>query len=72
MINDRPTITGCVKMDQKVDAVLNRAARSSLAREQIEEILARISRPHADMTWVGKSYSKQNLIDALEELQENL
>jgi hypothetical protein len=72
MSNDRkPTITGCVKLDQKVDAVLNRE-RASSARTQVEEILSHLSRPHADITWVGKNYSKLDLINALEELQENL
>ena len=40
--------------------------------ERLEEVLARISRPHADITWVGKNYSIQNLLDALEKLKEDL
>ena len=71
MINDRPTITGCVKLDQKVDAVLNRE-RASFTREQVEEILSHLSRPHSEITWVGKNYSKKNLIDDLEKLKEDL
>lgn len=71
MINDRPVITGCVKLDQKVNAVLSRE-RASSARETLDEILSHLSRPHADMTWVGKNYSKLDLIEALENLREDL
>ena len=70
-MSNKPTITGCVKLDQQVDAVMDRV-QDSRTREGIDEILSHLSRPHADMTWVGKNYSKLELIEALEKLREDL
>ena len=71
MSTDRPTITGCVKLDHKVDAMVNRE-RASTTCKRIDEILGRLSREYPDMVWIGKSYSIQDLIDALEKLKGDL
>jgi hypothetical protein len=47
--------------------------RNNNSYSSLEEIIVAISgNEHASLVWVGKNYSKQDLIDDLERIQQDM
>ena len=48
---------------------MSESRRPNASYDNLEDIINALDGPHVDGVWVGKNYSKRNLIDDLKRLQ---